>query len=387
MRYRILAASVAIQICLGGVYAWSVFAVALDRELVIHAERSGFIFGLTIAVFTLTMIPAGRLLSRSGPRVMMALSGGLFAAGYLWAGYRGDFPGLVLGIGVLAGMGIGCGYVVPLATCTRWFPDKLGMVIGLAVAGFGAGGIVLSGAVEHALEAGVAVTRIFQWIGIGYGALIALAGSLLCFPPRAGSASHAPVALGWTRMTPLMLGIFAGSFGGLLIIGHLDSIALDAGLPQAGSARAVMWFAAGNAAGRILWGIFYDRAGRAMLPVSLGALAVCIASLALVRHAPGLMSLSAAAVGFGFGGCFVLYATDLSRRHGAAVMTRMYPWVFLFYGLAALIAPGLGGYLRLAHGRYLEAILLAAAVPAGAALLFPPILRRADPSPPPAARD
>ena len=371
MRYRILAASVAIQVCLGGVYAWSVFAQSLERELGIHAERSGFIFGLTIAVFTLAMIPAGRLLNRRGPRPMMAISGGLFAAGYLWAGLSGQFSGLVTGIGILAGKGIGCGYAVPLAACTRWFPDKPGLVIGLAVAGFGAGGIVMSGVVEHLLNSGMPVTRVFQWIGIGYGGVVMAAGSLLCFPPAAGSAAPPPAKIRWTWLIPLALGIFAGTFGGLLIIGHLDPIGQEAGLSPAGAARAVMWFAAGNAAGRIIWGMLYDRAGRAMLPVSLGALAVCIASLALVHRAPSLIPLSATLIGFGFGGCFVLYATDLSRRHGPAAMTRMYPFVFLFYGLAALIAPGVGGYLRVAQGRYLESILLAAAVPALAALLLP----------------
>src|SRR6056297_3235109 len=122
-KWIVLAASVVLQLVLGGVYAWSVLGDALETDHGLTKGQTGLIFGVTIAVFTIVMIPAGRLLKKFGPRKLAAFGSILFAAGYLLASFsRGQFPLLVVGIGVLTGAGIGAGYVCPLTVGMKWFP-------------------------------------------------------------------------------------------------------------------------------------------------------------------------------------------------------------------------------------------------------------------------
>lgn len=378
--YLVLAASVVVQMCLGGLYAWSVFARMLERDGAMTPAQTGLIFGMSIAVFALAMIPAGRLLMRWGPRKLLILSAVLFAVGYWVAGWRGgSFGPVLVGVGVLTGMALGFGYVCPLTVCAQWFPKHRGTATGLAVAGFGAGGALLSRIAEGLYEAGLPVSAIFQRMGIVYGLLILLAGACIVFPPgwhaadRDSLSNGRPPFRAWRR---LALGMFAGTFGGLLVIGHLTNIGLEAGLDGGHAAAAVMWFALGNAAGRIVWGLLHDRLGGRTLPASLLWGGLSIALLALpVRY--GLFIPAGCFVGFGFGACFVVYSAELLRAYGAHVYARLYPVVFLFYGLAALTAPTLGGYVRSLSGGYGAPILLAALAPlVGTAWVMPDRRRR-----------
>ena len=135
-RWVVLMAGVVLQTILGGVYAWSAFVPALTGEHGLSNGQCGMIFGVTIAVFSVVMIPGGRLLQTLGPRITAGIGALLFAAGYVVASFSGgDFWVLVLGIGCLTGAGIGAGYVCPLTVAMKWFPSNQGLVTGVAVAG------------------------------------------------------------------------------------------------------------------------------------------------------------------------------------------------------------------------------------------------------------
>jgi len=138
VRYLNLLASVLIQLCLGGIYAWSGFVPQLNASYGISVAQTQLVFGVSIAMFTGAMVWSARLVEHRGPRVVASIGGVLFGLGYLTASFSGGhFPVLLLGIGVLAGIGTGFGYSCLLPNCMRWFPDHKGLVTGVAVAGFG----------------------------------------------------------------------------------------------------------------------------------------------------------------------------------------------------------------------------------------------------------
>lgn len=130
-----------IQLALGSVYDFSIFTSSLSQTLG-HDSKSFAILGIfavAIAVFAVTTIFAGRFQDRTGPRVIASISGVVYALGYILASFVNENLLLMyLSFGVIAGMGLGLGYVCPLAAGVKWFPDKKGMVSGIVVAGFGA---------------------------------------------------------------------------------------------------------------------------------------------------------------------------------------------------------------------------------------------------------
>ena len=131
VRYLTLLASVLIQLCLGGIYAWSEFVPGLNASYGVGVAQTQLVFGVSIAAFTGAMVWAARLVERRGPGFVATVGGVLFGLGYLTASFSGGtFFVLLLGIGVLAGIGTGFGYACPLPTCMRWFPDHRGLVTG-----------------------------------------------------------------------------------------------------------------------------------------------------------------------------------------------------------------------------------------------------------------
>lgn len=367
-RTGILIASLLIQTCLGGVYAWSTFVPALRADFQMQTAQTQLIFGLQIAVFTLSMVVAGKLLERLGPRFFLCCSAVLFFAGYYIASISGgDFVLLLVGISVVTGAAIGFGYVCPLSTCIKWFPEHKGLVTGIAVAGFGGGAMVLSSLAEYALENEMPVLDLFRWIGFVYGIIILLSGLTMSVPggaERSNKNSTEGKSVGkdpffWA----LCSGMFSGTFAGLLVIGNLTPIALSSGVTSVHAAMAVSAFAFGNAAGRISWGRWADSLKeRAILP-SLITLAVALALLIPGAMLHPLMFVAASfVVGFGFGACFVVYAVIVAFHYGAGGVGGIYPLVFLAYGAAGTLGPATGGRIYDATQHYSYALAVSVLV-------------------------
>ena len=141
-RWLIAGAAVVIQLCLGTVYAWSVFKNPLMKMHGWDGKSVQYTFMILMGIIGLAAAFGGTLVDKKGPRFVATIGGILFGIGTLVAGYAdqvGSLPLLYLGFGVIAALGNGFGYVTPIATLIRWFPDKRGLVTGLAVMGFGAG--------------------------------------------------------------------------------------------------------------------------------------------------------------------------------------------------------------------------------------------------------
>lgn len=386
-KWIVLVAGIVLQAILGGVYAWSTFVPSLVAEYGLTNRQSGLVFGVTMAVFTVAMIPAGRLLPVFGPRLVAGTGALLFAAGYLVASFSGGrYPVILVGIGGLTGMGIAAGYVCPLTVTMKWFPNNKGLVTGVAVAGFGGGAVLLSTLTQHLLTvAQWNVLDTFRLVGIVFGGVALGAALLMSEPPEPahGEAVHAapmrPLAPCVFNRTfgLLSLGMLAGTFAGLLLVGNLKPILLQSGPSRNTAAWGVSIFALGNAAGRIIWGQVHDRLGsRPTILLSLATLGVAIVLMTLGLPAPYLLA-AVGIGGLGFGACFVVYASSLVHHFGIRLFPRLYPLCFLTNGLSGIVAPGLAGWIADRTGTFTPALFLSAAIVFLALVLIATSLPRA----------
>lgn len=371
-RWIVLIAGIVIQTILGGIYAWSIFEPPLVDGYGLTKGQCGSVFGLAVAVFTVSMIAGGRVLSARGPRLTALIGAVLYLAGYaVAAASGGNYMLLVLGVSILSGAGIGFGYVCPLTVGMQWFPKYKGLITGVSVAGFGGGAIILSSLAAHFLKGGMDVLTFFGWISGVAGGLLIVGALALAVPEGTGRSATVRSVRGdlftWAFALSLF-GIFTGTFAGLLVIGNLTPIVLNAGLSVPLAATAVSVFAVGNAAGRIIWGFLFERIRYRSIPASLACFAVVLLLLS-VSSAPWLILLCAGLLGFGFGANFVIYASALSSHFHVDSFPRLYPICFLGYGLAGVIGPGIGGYLADVTGNYDVALGVSTAMVAVAGLV------------------
>jgi MFS transporter, OFA family, oxalate/formate antiporter len=364
-RYIVVAASLLMQCCLGGVYAWSVFVAPLKNGYNMTNFQAQLIFGCTIACFALSMLFAGKLQDRKGPRIVAFIGGIFFGAGYLIASAsNGSFIQMLLGIGCISGIGIGFSYVCPLATCVKWFPNHKGLITGISVAGFGGGAMLLTMMTESFLSGGMDVLKVFQLIGIIYGVIVAICALFLFVPENFGKqqekgAISARPSLIRREFWLLLIGMFSGTFAGLLVIGNLKPMGLTGGLTQNTASWGISVFAFGNAIGRIAWGRMYDKLGSRVIPISLLFTSIVVLSLLASGIHGAIFIVGSALVGIAFSACFVLYAAHVSTVYGSRMLGSVYPIIFLAYGVSAIVGPPLGGWIVDTKGSYNAAIIIA----------------------------
>ncbi|NLF96300.1 MAG: OFA family MFS transporter [Candidatus Riflebacteria bacterium] len=353
-KWVVLAAGVVLQAVLGGIYAWSAFVPQLIEAANLSRGECGAIFGLTIATFAVTTMPAGHFLQKHGPRLTAMIGSLLFACGYLLASFTaGNFILMVLSYSLVIGTGIGFGYVCPLSTGMKWFPNNKGLVTGVAVAGFGGGAIILSSLSEYLIvDLNFGVFEVFRIIGIAMGGLAFFSSMFIVEPnsehEQAVQADQQPLRehLQKRQFLLVFIGMFAGTFAGLLIVGNLKPMMLDFGLDPHSATITISLFAMGNILGRIFWGQVHDRLG-SKITILLN-FSFFFMSLMLLLHAHGsqnLMMQITPMIGAGFGGCFVIFASTIVEYFGVKLFARLYPVCFLGYGLAALTGPAIGGWL------------------------------------------
>ncbi len=363
-----------IQICLGGVFAWSVFVPKLCSAYGFTTAQATSVFGITIGAFALSMPLAGRLQARFGPRTIACIGGLLFGLGYLTASMsHGSLTQIIIGIGIIGGIGIGFGYVCPLATCVKWFPKFKGLVTGFSVAGFGGGAILLSTLAALLMSRGMDVLHIFRLIGLTYGSIVFLSALLLCVPTEClydtiGRDIPIRGLFAQRSFWRLVVGMFCGTFAGLLVVGNISKIGLSAGLTPSIATVSISAFAVGNALGRVAWGHLSDRFGKPVVLWSLLYLCAVVLVLRPASSQPITFLIAAAVVGFGFGSNFVVYAAQVAASFGVDAVGTVYPFVFMFYGFAGITGPYIGGRLFDLTHNYTISILVAAVIAAGGAV-------------------
>ncbi|GAG27519.1 unnamed protein product, partial [marine sediment metagenome] len=143
-RWIVVIGAIMIQLALGTIYSWGTLTVFISPYLKEIKELTVFIFGIGLLSFAITMIFAGKLQQKYGPRNIAILGGVLMGGGVILSAFMTTFIGLLITYGIIFGAGIGFGYVCPIASASKWFPDKKGFINGIAVAGFGAGSFIFN---------------------------------------------------------------------------------------------------------------------------------------------------------------------------------------------------------------------------------------------------
>ncbi len=376
-RYLVVLGALIIQVCLGSIYAWSIFQAALREGVYIWPSLlTQLPFAAGLASFAAFMIIAGYYQDRVGPRKVATLGGILLAAGYLLAGLvdiisQGNpiigTAWLVLTYGIIAGAGIGFAYVCPIAALVKWFPDKKGLITGVAVAGFGAGALVM-GYVETWL---LSLPMIFPLVGgafiilgILYLVLVVSGSQLLTNPPLGWtppgytSSSRSVNAKGKDYMPRGMIVtvvfwllwfmfLFAAT-AGLMTLGNVKSAAaaidpLTSSLPIWGVIASIIVgvMSIFNAIGRIVWGALSDRIGRVTTMVIMFTLLTIgmfgFAFLSTTYASWIIVMIVASLVGFCFGGNFALFPSSTADYYGTKNVGSNYGVLFTAYGVAGII--------------------------------------------------
>jgi OFA family oxalate/formate antiporter-like MFS transporter len=378
-RWFVVIGAILIQLCLGAIYAWSVFTPSLVEADWTKAQTQA-VFAVGLAMFAIVMVLAGRLLPKWGPR-KLAFSGGIvLGLGYLLAGMFGgnNFWIIFIFIGMVGGSGIGLAYVVPIAVGMRWFPDKKGLITGLAVAGFGFGAMLwvkLAGTWGN-LIANFGLNLTFTIYGIVFFITIMIGGIWMVFPSEDWKPKNwfppeeSDIITGKTKTvadipsaqmlkTPQYYMIFFtfafGASAGLMSIGLMKLFPIQAltnsGLSQAaasgiaGTAMAV-FFSLANGFGRIAWGAMSDKLGRRnSIILMMASQGIMVILFQWMVGTPALLYLGATLIGFNFGGNFALFPTITADTFGTKFIGQNYGWVFLAYGIGGIFGPILGGKL------------------------------------------
>ena len=399
--FAVVGAGIAINLCLGILYAWSVWKSALiagpagePMEGInagwhfLSKAQATWAYSVCGFTFALSMIPGGKLQDRYGPRLGCTLSGVLLGSGCALAGWMQSYLGLILGYGVLGGLGMGLGYAAATPAAVAWFgPKRRGLIVGLVVGGYGAAALYIAPLAKsliavHGLSGSL--------IGLGglFAVVIVAAAQVLRKPPSgyvpAGSVpanTAAPAAVQATAKQMLatpqyfaLLFMFIGSAqAGLLVIANAAPI-----LRETASSVAFLvvngWILASygglvNASGRIGTGFYSDRVGRRNA-FALNGLAsiLCLVALPTVmaeRHV-FLLFLMVGIVYWQYGGTLSLMPAWTADFFGSKNLGLNYGLVFLGWGIAFFI-PQIAGFIEDATGNlngafYLSAGLLAAAV-------------------------
>ena len=297
---------------------------------------------------------------------------------------NGSFLGLVGSIGILGGAGIGFGYVCPIAALIKWFPDKRGLITGLAVAGFGAGAWIFA-QLASSLIVSVGLNATYFMLGIIFLVAVVFGALFLKNPPAdwkpkgfkvKTQAKKAAKEYSWNEIVKtkqfwlLWLMFMFGATAGLMVIGILKPFGVSSGLTAAIAGSAVGILALFNGAGRIIWGWLSDKLSRTNA-MFLMFLLQGIMMLILVNMGSTALLLGAAAafVGFNFGGNFALFPSATADFFGTKNIGVNYALVFTSYGVAGIVGPILGGRAFDLTGSYLYAF-----IPAGIACLIAAVL-------------
>ncbi len=373
--------AILIQLALGAIYAWSVYTNMLVEAGWSRAETQ-MVFSAGLAVFAIVMVMAGRIMPKFGPR-KLAFSGGIvLGLGYILAGIFGaeNFITTFLFVGILGGSGIGLGYVVPIAVGMRWFPDKKGLITGLAVAGFGFGATLWMALADRLGQLGggqllqnIGLSNTFIVYGIAYLVIVAIGSIWMVFPPegwqpegwvppeatKKNSAGTINFTASEMLRTPqyylILLTFIFGAAAGLMSIGLMrlwpqEALTKTGMSPEAAGAAATLamavFFALSNGLGRILWGTFSDKIGRkTSIIIMMATQGLFVILFQWMAGNVYTLYLFAILIGFNFGGNFALFPTITADTFGTKHVGQNYGWVFLAYAVGGILGPVMGGRL------------------------------------------
>jgi MFS family permease len=378
-RWLIPPAALAVHLSIGQVYAFSVFKNSLVASFDTSLTAIGWVFSLSIVMLGLSAAVLGTWVERSGPRKAMVAAAACWGTGFLVSSAgiaTGQLWLLYLGYGVIGGIGLGIGYISPVSTLIKWFPDRPGLATGMAIMGFGGGALIAAPLSNRllalydpgfvatepgAVASSSALAQTFLTLGIVYTLFMLVGAALVRVPPGHGddtTAEHSPGSNGalvraseairtpqfWLLWVVLFCNVTAG-------IGILEQAAPmiqdffrdngESSVSAAAAAGFVGVLSLANMLGRFVWSSLSDRVGRRPIYVMyLGVGLVLYLLLALFGSTSTLVFVSLAAVIISFyGGGFATVPAYLKDLFGTLEVGAIHGRLLTAWAAAGVAGP------------------------------------------------
>ncbi len=367
-----------LQLCFGTVYAWSFFQIMLVNQLDWTFTDTAIAFGVAIFSLGVSAAWAGGALPRLGPRKLALAGSLLFSIGYLIAAFALEINNpllFYLGYGVVGGAGIGLGYVTPVATVAKWFPDRKGLATGIVVMGFGVGAFLLSKLLAPFLvvQTGEELPLVFMWLGIIFAAILIPFSLLISDPPRSFVLPGAAAALNLDPVgvdNPMFVsrclrsrefvmmwlifffnisaGISVISFQSPLLqdVWGLADPTLDPYVLAEYGATLIAISSLCNGVGRLFWGLLSDRIGRIRVFRILLASQMVVFGILMTERDPWIFSALVCYILLCFGGGFATMPSFIVDVFGSKKMSAIYGAVLTAWAAAGIFGPLYVGYFK-----------------------------------------
>ena len=382
-RWLPLIGGVLMNLALGVIYAWSVFVAPFGDEFGWNRTQVSVVFTIAILSVGSWFVVAGFLQDRFGPQKVAAFGGLLYALGFFLASMTDSLIWLYVTFGAIAGAGNGFGYAIPIPVCSKWFPDRRGLAVGLVVGGYGAGSGIYGPLAREWLIPAYGWQGTMQISALVFLVMTLAAAWLLKNPPEgyrppaaapspaAGAAQRAPApvasrdfATAEMVRTPtfylLWVAYCLGAAAGLMVISQLVPVGEAAGLGAAAGLGLTIG-AIGNTGGRVLSGWMSDTFGRLntlRLMVLLSAVALPL--FYIFAQQVILFYLLLIVIYYGYGTLLSVFASTCADFYGTRHMGVNYGLLFSAWGVAGIVGPVIAGRVYDATGNYEMAFYLAA---------------------------
>ena len=358
-RWGIALAGFLMQVALGAVYAWSVFRDPLKAQFGWSIADITWTFTIAIFVLGVASFFGGLWLNKKGPRVVALSAGFLYGLGVFLASFSANkLWWLYLSYGLIGGIGLGLGYIVPVAVLVKWFPDKRGLITGIAVGGFGAGALVTAPAAT-ALIKNVGVLQTFAYLGIAYFLVIIATGFFMQNPPagwtpegwtpsaivakqRAAKDYTLSGALATWQWWALWLLLFLNTSAGIALISQESPIFQKlSGATPAIAAGMVGIVSIGNAVGRIFWAWVSDGITRRWTFAAMFLLQCGLFWLLPLFTATAVITIISFIILMCYGGGFGTMPAFAADYFGSKNVGPIYGLMLTAWGMASYFGPQL----------------------------------------------
>jgi len=369
-RWFMVVMATILMVCLGTVYAWSYFQTPIMESYGWNNSQVSLTFSLAIFFLGLSAAVGGVFLPKLGPRTL-ALSGSiLFSVGYAISGIALSIPSLpllYLGYGVIGGTGLGLGYVTPVATIVKWFPDKKGLATGIVVMGFGFGALMMSKILAPSLMAWTNgnLVSVFLWLALVFAVLTIIASLSLANPVQAHAEAPLNPAQAFQDARPALVSgrfilvwimFFCNITAGIAVVGFQspmfqellksNNAALSPAVLASMGATLIAITSLFNGFGRFLWGAVSDRVGRIKTyRIMLGSQLVVFVLLAITRN-PWIFTVLVCWILLCYGGGFGTMPATISELFGAERMTVVYGVVLTAWAAGGVVGPQITAFLK-----------------------------------------
>lgn len=357
-RYIIATAGILLHLMLGSTYAWSVYRNPILQETGWDQAPVAFAFSLAIFCLGLSAAFMGNLVEQYGPRLTGTVSAILYASGNMLTDLaidRKEIWLLYIGYGVIGGLGLGAGYITPISTIIKWFPDKRGMATGFAIMGFGFASLLTSPIAQWLIETeGLVAT--FYLLGLIYLIVMLFASQLIIKPTAAEIAildkkrlqnnsyliegMTAKEALKTKSFYCLWVILFINITCGLGLISVVAPMAQDlTGMSPEMSAIVVGAMGIFNGFGRLVWASLSDYIGRRVTVILLFLVSIIMTISLIFAHSSLIFMISIATLMTCYGAGFSLIPPYLSDLFGAKELATLHGYILTAWAIAALTGP------------------------------------------------